>query len=184
MILSHANNLMSAAPGATAMGFFKKKPDPISDKARRLEEEIAALEAQIRSLSGKLPAASSTRDTPAEHPARTQPTTPPKASEAPVFEKVNLHRVTAVPEPHSPEQFNDLGVRKYDLAGAWHRLLHQFRGPDAHNPRLISYLASGTIQGLRPLRYEKRVARNRFVGLFLLLLVILWGVAYVFFRHR
>ena len=166
------------------MGFFKKKPDPISDKARQLEAEIAALEAQICSLSGKLPAAQRAHSPAPEVPAPSHTAAESRAAESPVFEKVNLHRVTQQPEPHSPEQFNELGVRKYDLAGAWRRLLHQFRGPDAHNPRLISYLASGTIQGLRPLRYEKRVARNRFVGLFLLLLLILWGVAYVFFRHR
>ncbi len=166
------------------MGFFKKKPDPISDAARRLEGEIAALEAQIKALSSKLPAAQPARDSAPEPPKRAAPAPEPRGVEAPVFERVNLNRVTAPPETHSPEQFNDLGMRKYDLAGAWHRLMRQFKGPDAHNPMLISYLASGTIQGLRPLRYEKRVARNRFVALFLLLLLILWGLAYGCVWHR
>ncbi len=166
------------------MGFFKQKPDPISDKARQLEAEIAALEAQIRSLSGKVSKGQHAVSPSPEIQPLPQAAAEPRAAESPVFEKVNLQRVTSQPEHHSPEQFNELGVRKYDLAGAWQRLLRQFRGPDAHNPRLISYLASGTIQGLRPLRYEKRVARNRFIGFFLLLLLILWGVAYVFFRHR
>ena len=34
------------------MGVFKKKTDPISERARALSDEIAALEAQIRKLAG------------------------------------------------------------------------------------------------------------------------------------
>ena len=45
---------------------------------------------------------------------------------------------------------------------------------------LVSYLAAGGIQGLRPLRYEKRVARNRFIVFTLILLVLLIGLLTVF----
>jgi len=41
---------------------------------------------------------------------------------------------------------------------------------------LISYLAAGSIQGLRPLRYEKRVARNRVFALTLVFLFVVWGL--------
>jgi len=34
------------------------------------------------------------------------------------------------------------------------------------------------------LRYEKRVARNRFVFLSIVFVVILWGIAAAFFEHR
>jgi hypothetical protein len=79
----------------------------------------------------------------------------------------------------TPEHFNDLGVRKYDLPALFTRIRNQFRGPSTTNPKLVSYLAAGGVQGLRPLRYEKRIARNRFLffagGLFLLLLgIFLW----------
>ena len=33
------------------MGLFKKKPDPISERALALNDQIAALEAQIQKLS-------------------------------------------------------------------------------------------------------------------------------------
>ena len=48
----------------------------------------------------------------------------------------------------------------------------------------MSYLAAGGIQGLRPLRYEKRVARNRFIALVIVLLVILLGVFSIFLHNR
>ena len=42
---------------------------------------------------------------------------------------------------------------------------YALRGSPAVNPKLVSYLAAGSIKGLRPLRYEKRIARNRFIFL-------------------
>ena len=41
---------------------------------------------------------------------------------------------------------------------------------------LQTYLAAGGVQGLRPLRYEKRVARNRFIALVIFLFAILVGI--------
>jgi hypothetical protein len=41
----------------------------------------------------------------------------------------------------------------------------------------VRYLAAGNVQGLRPLRYEKRVAATAFV-LLLLLLVVIYGLLY------
>jgi hypothetical protein len=83
----------------------------------------------------------------------------------------------------TPTHFNELGIRKYDLVGAWRRLRNHFHGPPATNPRLVNYLAAGSIQGLRPMRYERRVARNRVIALTLILLVVLWGIIAVFWRR-
>jgi cell division protein FtsB len=44
----------------------------------------------------------------------------------------------------------------------------------------VSYLAAGGIQGLRPLRYEKRVARNRFIFFVVILFLALLGTLLVF----
>ena len=74
--------------------------------------------------------------------------------------------------------------RQFDLGGAWRRLKNHLHGPPANNPKLINYLAAGSIQGLRPMRYEKRVARNRVIGLTLILVVVLWGIAAFLWRHR
>jgi hypothetical protein len=40
----------------------------------------------------------------------------------------------------------------------------------------VNYLAAGSIQGLRPMRYEKRVARNRVLFIALVLLALLVGI--------
>ena len=101
----------------------------------------------------------------------------------PFFEEVDQDRLTAPEEPDAtPEHFNELGVRKYDLVAVWQRWKNHFRGPAAANPRLVNYLAAGSIQGLRPLRYEKRVARNRFLLLVVILLLVLWGLFAAFIR--
>lgn len=92
----------------------------------------------------------------------------------------------AAPPPTATSQdphFNDLGVRKYDLFSAWKRLTHHLSGPTSNNPRMVQYLAAGSIQGLRPLRYERRVARNRFLAFLALLILVLWGLAYWSFKR-
>ncbi len=169
------------------MAFSKKKPDPITDKAHALNAEIAALEAEIKKLDSQLtrPAEPRFRSTalpagetvprPAEKPA------PPPPSE-PVFEEVSRAKLAARAE--APELFNDLGVRKYDLPALFNRLRNHLRGPTTSNPRLISYLAAGGVQGLRPLRYEKRVARNRFIWLVVIVSVVLFGLAYILLPRR
>ena len=48
----------------------------------------------------------------------------------------------------------------------------------------MNYLAAGGVHGLRPMRYEKRVARNRFILLVVVLFLILLGVISVFVRNH
>jgi hypothetical protein len=162
------------------MGLFKKKNDPISDKARALESEIEKLEAEIRKLS--------------EAAGQPQPkfrsSAVPGGRSAPlpqiplvVVDEVDQTRLKAPDTTPPGEHYNELGVRKYDLVAAWRRLKNNFRGPSASNPKLVNYLAAGSIQGLRPLRYEKRVARNRFIFLVVVLLLLLWGIIAVFVRR-
>ena len=128
------------------MGLFKKK-DPISQRAKSLNQQIAALQAEIErlsddpaedespdhrnrpSLSGSPPQlpplknlnprrnnqnfgqrrypAGSWRAEPAKHNARRTEF---------VFEQVVQPPATEPPEPASTAHYNDLGVRKYDLA--------------------------------------------------------------------
>ena len=172
------------------MGLFNKKADPISERERRLNEEIAALETQIRRLDKQ--AAQATAPAPAgprlraSGPAapRREPAPAATAPRTPVFEPNDYQKSGANLEPETtPQHFNELGVRKFDLPAAWRRLRNYLRGPGAHNPKLVSYLAAGSIKGLRPLRYEKRVARNRFIALFLILVVLIWGLAAALLRH-
>lgn len=80
--------------------------------------------------------------------------------------------------------YNDLGLRRYDLPALWQRIRSHFQGPSTSNPRLVSYLAAGGVQGLQPLRYEKRKARYRFLLTAAGLLVVITGLFfYIFHRH-
>ena len=161
------------------MGLFKKKNDPFSEKARALETEIERLEVEIKKLhdaSAKPPPKFRSSAMPGGRVA-SEPPTPSEVDE------VDQTQLKTPAEPIRGEQYNDLGVRKYDLVAAWKRLKNHFRGPSASNPKLVNYLAAGSIQGLRPLRYEKRVARNRFVFLVAILLLLLWGIVAVFVRR-
>jgi hypothetical protein len=177
------------------MGWLKKKSDPVSERARALNSEIAALEAQIKQLDDRLhrgPGQPRLRSTAVPHGTTISHTHPlietdrlgaaPVHSE-PVFEEVNQDRLSTRAElGNAPEMFNELGVRKYDFPGLLRRLRSFFQGPNTSNPKLVNYLAAGGVQGLRPLRKEKRVARNRFILFAVLLLGVLWGTLWWFLR--
>ncbi|HXT13425.1 MAG TPA: hypothetical protein VN873_17850 [Candidatus Angelobacter sp.] len=192
------------------MAWFKrKKPDPISDRARALNDEIAALEAKIKNLDAKLqdaPPPAKLRSTAIPHGETIQraaaepegskpegskpetrnpkPETPPSAAPEPIFEEVDQDRLKARGEIATPDHYNELGVRKYDLPALLRRIRNHFRGPSTNNPKLVHYLAAGGVQGLRPLRYEKRVARNRFILFVIVLFLLLLGIVSVFIlRH-
>jgi hypothetical protein len=166
------------------MAVWKRRKDPLSKRAKSLESELAMLQAQIRHLHGRVESAGQQpRLRSTAVPGKSPPSPAPRTVD-PVFEPVDHNRVHAAPEPAStPEHFNQLGVRKYDLVAWWRRIRNHFHGPPASNPRLVSYLATGAIQGLRPMRYEKRVARIRLLGLAFLLAVILYGIVYVLMRR-
>jgi len=171
------------------MGLAKKKNDPISDRSRALTNQIAALESEIKQLDAQLqriptPRLRSTAIPHGATIARTHepaPPPPPPVHE-PVFEEVKS--LSDTEETAAPDQFNDLGVRKYDLPALFNRIRNHFRRPTTSNPRLVAYLAAGGVHGLRPMRYEKRIARNRFIFFAIILFVILFGTICVFIRNH
>jgi hypothetical protein len=189
------------------MGFFKKKADPISERAKTLNQQIAALEAEIKRLSSEeddhkpktatpgkkadasggapLPRLRSTAlphgHTGASVQAQAHASPPPPPREQPL-EDVNPFR-EQIDQPRPPaEREERLGVRKADTPSLWQRIKNNFRAAPASNPKLLNYLAAGSIHGLRPLRYEKRVARNRFLLLVIVLAVVLWGIVAALLR--
>lgn len=194
------------------MGFFKKKTDPVSERARTLNEQIAALEAEIQRLSAERPVEDSRRPAPppprtsAPEPAaksqpklrsttlphshtastlRPQPAEPPperQPVEEPVLEDLNPFRNPAEATPPNGTH-SRLGLRGADSVSVWERIKNNFRGPATSNPKLVNYLAAGSIQGLRPLRYEKRVARNRFLLFAVALALMLWGLLAVILKR-
>ena len=176
------------------MAWLRKKVDPISDRARALNEEIAELESQIKKLDTRLqrdhsaPRLRSTavpQGATVPYQSHSFAQVPALVAHEPIFEEVDQNRLQAGGETAStPEHYNDLGVRKYDLPALLGRLRNHFRGPSTTNPKLVSYLAAGGIQGLRPMRYEKRVARNRFIALVVVLFFTLLGIIAVFVGHK
>jgi hypothetical protein len=218
------------------MRWFHKQRDPISERARLLQGQIAALESQIARLSTELeaqpaqpataktePAAPAEAETkqnlpaaaPAANPEPPAPPPPQAAEPVPAPQTAPQPRLRSTARPHGPTVLShpgeaagettfesvagnpfkgdepkrpaperpELGVRKPGLGALWERLKRQLRGPPASNPRLVSYLAAGSLQGLQPLRYEKRVARNRAIALVLLFALVLWWVIVLFVKR-
>ena len=166
------------------MGLFNKKANPISVRAKALNAEIASLESKVKKLAAELGQSQSpTRLGPpldASDHSRINHSTPAQAvsrapSPEPVFEDLGNHRPKSQPLLAStPPGCDSAGVWKPGLFGALERLRDKLRGPPPSNPKLVNYLAAGSIQGLPPLRYEKRVARYRLLLLCLLLVLVLW----------
>jgi hypothetical protein len=172
------------------MGFFKKKADPISERSRQLSAKIAELETKIKQLNRKPEPEEARRFRSTVYPQDAAVPAPgrPRAgapNAEPVFEQVDRKQLKETPESlGAAGHYNEMGARKFDLAAVIERIQRHFRGPPAANPKLVNYLAAGNIQGLRPLRYEKRVASNRFIALTLLFIGVLFGLFWALVHHR
>src|SRR5262245_13677152 len=137
------------------MPLFEKKADPLASRERELNQQLAKLEAELQKLATEAPKPVPARPKPpaTTAPVPSQPFAPPRPS-------------ASVPNTDSPgpsRHFNDRGVRKFDLVAAWQSLKNHLSGPGGNNPAMAKMLAAGSIHGLRPLRKERRVARNRFI---------------------
>ena len=88
------------------MALFKKESDPLTQRARTLTTEIAALEAQIRRLDAQLqhsPAQPRLRSTARPHNSGGAPA--PITAREPVFEQVNHERVKSQTDSESAAVF-------------------------------------------------------------------------------
>ena len=174
------------------MGWFRKKQDLLAEREAALSQKLARIETQIKKLDAKVqrhPAGPRTKVNPFVQgteldDAASAELLPTEPAAEPIFERVDQQRLQEQPEIVKPEHYNDLGVRKFDLPALFRRVRHHFRGPATTNPKLVSYLAAGGIQGLRPLRYEKRIARNRLLVSVVFLFLMLLGIILVLVRQR
>ena len=168
------------------MRLFRKKPDPIAESERQLNARLAALEGELRQLNEELTApAPSGRGGPPASQSASPGGRIPAGSREPRFEAIDHLGVQGPSDRDStPGHYNQLGVRKYDPLATLRKWVSQLRGTPTSNPKLVNYLAAGSIHGLRPLRYEKRVARNRFLALLAFFVAILWGLIYIYMKNR
>ncbi len=153
------------------MGWFKRKADPMTTRARELHSEIAVLEAQIEQLHH-----AETLADPRQ--IQTVLTETPYLPADPVLraDEELSRSLPPATDPDCPGLINDQGVRKFDLAGWWRRIQDRREPSATGNDKLVTYLAAGNPYGYQALRCERRVARNRFILLSLALLGMLWTV--------
>jgi hypothetical protein len=156
--------------------------DPISSRAKSLSSRARELKAEIRKLEKQ-----STRE------PKFQRTTSSKAKTSEVsngqpplesmFETIE-HETLGLKEPErdTKAHYNTQGVKKLDPMG-WLKRQSE-KSPDSshstseqeNTTKWVQYMATGGVQGIEPLRREKRIARNRFLLMFALFLVILCGI--------
>jgi hypothetical protein len=162
------------------MLLFKKNGDPISQRSRELTAKIAELEAKIQKLHEKI----EPEDRPRYRSTALPPGAPTPARE-PVFEPVDRNQLKSASHSRSAATpLAETGAPKRGLFGFLDRIKKNFTGSPTSNPKLVNYLAAGNVQGLRPLRYEKRVARNRFLALTFVFVAVLFGIFYFLAQRR
>ncbi len=151
------------------MGWFTERADPLEKRAREIERELARLDSEMQNTP--VDAAPEYRsDVPAtDHDPLNLENCGPRGSRK---ESVRLQ-----------ESIDSLGSKPSGWRERWARFKLHFGATPATNPKLVKYLSAGNLQGLQPLRYEKRIARNRFFFMFFLLLLVLFGLFAVAIRN-
>ncbi len=148
------------------MGWFTKAKDPMSARQAELDREIQAIQRRISDLSARpLPE------------ARPQP---PRARDTrPAFETPS-DRPTPAPTPisvSSPRSGHSVPTDRFNLVEVWQRWMQRWGGQPRRPSGLVNLMAAGSVHGLRPLRYERKIARRRFLLSLGLLLLLLYGIA-------
>lgn len=169
----------------------KRTQDELDRLSSELQRQIAELEQRRRALEAALMAQNTepeqrmsygpTQPSASTHANPSAGTVLPRRAAAQpkpdIALRFNPGRVPAAPaEQHNPEIISEVGVRRFDLVSLINRLTATLRKETSQNNRLVKYLASGSVEGLPVLRYEKRIARNRFIFTTLILAVVVLGI--------
>jgi len=154
------------------MGWFTRKPNPITARARELKAEIAALEVKILQLNESVNFSDPRQIQTVLKETRSMPADPFLKAEEEMAESIPTE-----PERDCPGLFNDQGLRKFDLAG-WCRRLKRSEQQltPTKNEQLVTLIATGRHHGHTALRKDTRLARNRFILLALVLMAVLWSI--------
>ncbi len=150
----------------------------MSARQAELDREIQAIQRRISDLSARpLPQ------------ARPKPSAPPSVRPAPQnlatpgswqnFES-SAARPTPAPAPVSvagPRTGPAVPADRFNLVEVWQRWMQRLGGQPRRPSGLVNLMAAGSVHGLRPLRYERKIARRRFLLSLGLLLLLLYGIA-------
>ena len=160
------------------MGWFTKPKDPMSARQAELDREIQAIQRRISDLSARpLPQPQAKSATPSS--ARSAPPSPSVPASRKNFESPSS-RPTPAPAPVSvvgPRTGPAVPADRFNLVEAWQRWMHRLGGHPRRPSGLVHLMAAGSVHGLRPLRYERKIARRRFLLSLGLLLLLLYGIA-------
>ncbi|MGB0578205.1 MAG: hypothetical protein ACPGVU_00760 [Limisphaerales bacterium] len=152
------------------MGWFSKTIDPIEKRAKDLEREMAELESELRQAAEDEPSFRSTAY-------------PDEGGEKElILEEYDQSQLTEPPS-EIQEELDSVTSKPTGFREKFKRLKKEVGATPVSNPKLVKLLSTGNIRGLEPLRYERRVARNRFFFMLCLLLLVLTGLAMVLHRN-
>lgn len=158
------------------MAWFGKRQSVLDRRLREIDKELSSLDAQVRQLRRAPGKGSPFKPASTVYPSNRQPpaeTAPPAETPVPA---------PATPPPDrssvsygAPRQRELWSQHAHEeppssLSGwqIWWRSLFNVRQRPM-DPKLVSYLTTGSFKTVRPLRYERRMARYRFVFSFALL---------------
>jgi hypothetical protein len=139
------------------MSWFRQESDPFSNRSRSLDRQLKTVKEEIEQLSLTLTADAS-------HDAS--------------------HDASSIPTDAPRRQGVNHGLRRSSLLdltrGLYSKLAFANRGRvSKENSKLVNYLSVGSFEGVRPLRYERRIARNRilfFAACALIVALGLWSL--------
>ena len=142
------------------MGLFQRNKDPLKKRAKSVQNKLNELQAQIQELD--------------ESPAQ----------ESSKLHDLNQKKPSLPRRPSTMGKDQPLNTSVQRPEKLWNRIIKNFRKPPVStNPNMVNFLAAGSIQGLRPLRYERRVARNRFLAFTTVLVLILIGLFWTLIKQ-
>jgi len=150
---------------------MSSKDSPLKRRLEDLERELSAVNREVKSLTKDIGrgVARPSRQPPARPGSQTQGEARGNNYTGELFGSADRTsgRKSEEASPLSSE--------------AVERLSSQERAKLERNPRFANYFVSGSVDGIRPLRHERRIQRNKAITMIIVVLLVLLGVLYLIF---
>ena len=146
------------------MAWFRQRQNVLDRRLREIDKELVHLDAQVRRLKRE-----PGKDAPPKPASTVYPGNRPPAAPAPPdpgHVSFGTPRQRELWSKHAREE--EVNPPGGDGRSWWQSFLPPRQRP--LDPKLVSYLSTGSFKTMRPLRYERRMARYRFIFSFALLL--------------